>query len=178
MTGPDHVLSLGPAALSHPRRSFSIGLRWGLGHSLGTLVLALPLLFATRVVELELLARLGDRLSAIALLAMGAWSYRALRNGQHAQRASDTRDPLIIGLVHGVGGAASLMLVLPVLVSGSLAKTLLFLFAFAFGSTLAMAALTSALARLGNKLAAATLPRTQRALAAISIALGAIWFFL
>ena len=176
VAGPDHWLSLGPAALSATRRSFGIGLRWGIGHALGTLVLCIPLLLALRLGNLEMLAAFGDRLSAVALIVMGAWSlFTLLRSGSSSRGAHDGRQPLVIGLVHGIGGAGSLMLFMPVLVSGSLEKTILFLLAFAAGSTLAMAALTSALARLGTKLARSTLPRAQRALAALSIAVGAVW---
>lgn len=174
VTGPDHVLSLGPAALSHPRRSFGIGLNWGLGHALGTLLLGIPLLFAARFASLESFAAFGDRLSALALIAMGVWSYRALCKREKAHAVTDSRSPRLIGLVHGIGGAGSLMLVLPVLATGSFEKTLLFLLAFAAGSTLAMAGLTSVLARLGKKLAHTALPRAQRALSVLSIAVGSI----
>jgi nickel/cobalt exporter len=174
VTGPDHVLSLGPAALSHPRRSFAIGLNWGLGHALGTLALSVPLLFVARFATLESFATFGERLSALALIAMGVWSYAALRRRERARETSDSRSPLVIGLVHGIGGAGSLMLVLPVLVTASFETTMLFLFAFAAGSTLAMAGLTSLLAKLGARLARSALPRAQRALSALSIAVGSI----
>jgi hypothetical protein len=175
VAGPDHWLSLGPAALSATRRSFGIGLRWGIGHALGTLSLSIPLLLAVRLGSLEMLATFGDRLSAVALIVMGIWSLFTLGRSANSDGASDGRQPLVIGLVHGVGGAGSLMLFMPVLVSGSLESTLLFLLAFAAGSTLAMAALTFALARLGTKLARSILPRAQRALSALSIAVGSIW---
>ena len=174
VTGPDHVLSLGPAALDAPKRSFSIGLRWGMGHALGTLVVSIPLLVAAHLVELSVLASFGDRLSALALFVMGAWSYRALRASRHLEDVHDRRGPHLIGLVHGVAGAGSLLLMLPVLVSGSLAKTLLFLVAFGAGSTFAMAGLTSVLAKLGSRIARSALGRVQRGLAAVSMVVGAI----
>jgi hypothetical protein len=175
VTGPDHVLSLGPAALGQPQRSFGIGLRWGLGHALGTLAIAVPLLVARRFTGLEALAAFGDRLSALALLLMGAWSYYALGGRKRSRDGGDGRKPFVIGLVHGVGGAGSLMLLLPVLVSGAFETTLLFLIAFALGSTVAMAALTSVLAKIGTRLARSVLPRAQRALSVLSIAVGAFW---
>lgn len=173
VTGPDHVLSLGPAALAQPRRSFEIGLRWGVGHALGTLLLGLPLLFVARLVELESLARFGDRLSALALIAMGAWSFWSLRRPTAHGATSDGRSPLLIGLVHGIGGAGSLMLFLPSLVTGSTGQSALFLLSFAFGSTLAMAGLTSTVARLGSRIARAAIPRAQRGLSSLSVAVGA-----
>jgi len=175
VTGPDHVFSLGPAALSQPQRSFSIGLRWGLGHGVGTLLLAVPLLVMSRFFELEVLATYGNRLSALALIAMGTWSLLALRKRARSPEGVDARNPLYIGFVHGIGGAGSLLLVLPLLVSGSLDKTLLFLLAFGVGSTLAMGGLTSLLGRVGSKLNPATTSRAQRGLSAVSVALGTMW---
>jgi hypothetical protein len=175
VTGPDHVLSLGPAALREPRQSFGIGLRWGIGHALGTLLLSVPLVFAAHLVELRTVAAFGDRLSALALLLMGIWSFRSLRRNQRSPDGVDHRQPLVIGLIHGIAGAGSLVLLLPVVLGGALETTLLFLVAFAAGSTFAMATLTSLLAKLGTKLARSALPRAQRLLASLSIGLGAIW---
>jgi hypothetical protein len=178
VTGPDHILSLGPAALGQPRRSFAIGLNWGIGHALGTLALSVPLLLASRFGALEFLARFGDRLSASALVFMGAWSLYALRGAGPAAAAREARNPFWIGVVHGIVGAGSLLLVLPVLVSGSLGRTLLFMFAFAAGSTLAMAALTSALSKVGKAVSKAALPRVQRVLSSLSIVFGTFWLAL
>jgi hypothetical protein len=182
VTGPDHVLSLGPTALLHPGRSFRIGMRWGAGHALGTLLLSIPLLFLARAVELAVFASLGERLSGLALLLMGLWSLRAQGRPSSAgskrrDARAERRDPLLIGLVHGIGGAGSLLLLLPVLVSGSVEKTLLFLIAFALGSTLAMAALTAVFAKIGFKLEKSLISRAQVVMAGISIVLGSVWLF-
>jgi nickel/cobalt transporter (NicO) family protein len=176
VTGPDHVLSLGPAALSEPNRSFQIGLRWGIGHALGTLLLSRPLLLLARVTQLETFASFGDRLSGFALLLMGLWSLRAARRGR-ADRERDRRDPIVIGSIHGIGGAGSLLLVLPVLVSGSTETTLLFLAAFSAGSTLAMAVLTAMIARIGAKLEKSVISRVQQGMSGVSIVLGSVWLF-
>jgi hypothetical protein len=168
------VLSLGPVALRRPEQSFRIGLAWGVGHAAGTLAIALPvLLLVSRFVHLPTLARWGDRFAGFALLmaALFAWRARA-----RADRASaDTRRPLIVGLVHGVSGAGSLLLVLPMLVAGSVAHTLSFLGAFSIGSTLAMAALTTAIAKLGAGLSERVMERSQTAMMIAAGLLGAYW---
>ncbi|WNG22463.1 hypothetical protein F0U63_42315 [Cystobacter fuscus] len=51
-----------------------------------------------------------------------------------------------MGLLHGVSGAAAVLLLLPAALSNSTVWKALFLGGFALGSTLAMAALTAALA--------------------------------
>jgi hypothetical protein len=129
-----------------------------------------------RVTQLETFASFGDRLSGFALLLMGLWSLRAARRGR-ADRERDRRDPIVIGSIHGIGGAGSLLLVLPVLVSGSTETTLLFLAAFSAGSTLAMAVLTAMIARIGAKLEKSVISRVQQGMSGVSIVLGSVWLF-
>jgi hypothetical protein len=55
VTGPDHVLSLGPIVLGSRRSPWRVGLCWGLGHAVGTLLLSLPFLWLSHAVQLPLL---------------------------------------------------------------------------------------------------------------------------
>src|SRR5687767_9578486 len=121
VTGPDHLLSLGPAALSSPRAAGRIGLFWGAGHALGTLLLSLPLLVLAQLTHVPWLATVGDRLAGAALLAMAAWSWRSLRRDAGQALGGETRSPFWVGLVHGVTGAGALLLVLPTALSGNVA---------------------------------------------------------
>lgn len=174
VTGPDHVLSLGPVALGQARAPWRIGLSWGVGHALGTLALALPLLLLSSFVHLPSIAAWGDRLAGAALILTASWSWLNLRHGgAHTHDAS--RRPLAVGLVHGLSGAGSLLLVFPVLVSSSTPRGVAFLSAFAVGSTVAMAALTWAISKLGSKLRGSALARLQPLLSLCSIALGMAW---
>ncbi|HKU43990.1 MAG TPA: hypothetical protein VJR89_37775 [Polyangiales bacterium] len=173
VTGPDHVLSLGPVALQHPRASFRIGLGWGVGHAIGTLLLALPLLVLSGFVHLSAFAAWGERAAGFALLAAAGFSFWSARNA--AAGSADVRRPLVVGIVHGATGAGSLLLLLPVLVAGSLLHTVLFLAAFSIGSTLAMAALTTAIAKLGARCERSTIQRAQRGMLIAACLLGVYW---
>lgn len=176
VTGPDHLLSLGPAVLRAPRAASRIGLLWGAGHALGTLLLALPLLVLAHLVELSFLASVGDRLAGAALLVTAAWSWRAAKARAFAG-AADTRSPVWVGLLHGVTGASALLLLLPSALSGSTLRAVTYLVAFALGSTVAMGALTHALGRVGGLLPPRAVAKAQRALLGGAAALGSFWLF-
>lgn len=173
VSGPDHLLSLGPLALGRPAAPWRIGLVWGLGHAVGTLLLGLPVVFFTQFVHLPGLAAWSDRIAGLALLGTALWSGLSLRE-KHEHRV-DGRGPFWVGLVHGLTGAAALVLMLPLLVQGSPWHVALFLATFAVGSTLAMALLTEVLALLGAQLGARAIRRTQLSLIAGSVVVGASW---
>lgn len=175
VTGPDHVLCLSPAALQRPKASWRIGLVWGVGHALGTLALAVPLLVLAHAVHVPSLAAWGERLAGAALLATAVLSLRTLRTARADTAHAPLKSPLWVGLVHGLTGAGSLVLVLPMIVTGSVDRALLFLAAFAIGSTLAMAALTSAIAKVGRALDPRTIERAQLGLAVGAALLGTYW---
>lgn len=175
VTGPDHLLSLGPIALMRPRAPWRIGLAWGFGHALGTLLLGLPALFLTRVVSLSSLSVWGDRVAAVALLVTALLSALSLRKPAQASPRDDVRSPVAVGLVHGVSGAASLLLMLPMLASGQPLHGALFLTTFGLGGMIAMAISTSLLAGVGQRLGARTIAAAQRTLIAASAALGLAW---
>src|ERR1041384_330945 len=119
VTGPDHLLSLGPAVLRAPRAASRIGLSWGAGHALGTLLLALPLLLLAQLVQLSFLASAGNRVAGAAVLATAAWSWRSSKSRAEVGGTVDARSPLWVGLIHGVTGASALLLVLPSALGGS-----------------------------------------------------------
>jgi nickel/cobalt transporter (NicO) family protein len=174
VTGPDHLLSLGPAVLRAPRAASRIGLLWGAGHAMGTLLLALPLLALAQLVQLSLLASAGNRVAGAALLATAAWSWRSART-RVSPTDAETRSPLWVGLLHGVTGASALLLVLPSALGGGALRSVIYLVAFALGSMFAMAALTHTLGRLGGLLEPRVVAKAQRALLVAAALLGSFW---
>ena len=174
VTAPDHLLSLGSAALRAPSTAGRIGLVWGAGHALGTLLLSLPLLALAQLAHISWFATVGDRLAGLALIAMAAWSWRSLRN-EAGQAQGEARSPFWVGLVHGVTGAGALLLVLPTALSGNAWRALLYLVAFAIGSTLAMALLTRAIGHVGHLLNQKRLRTLQQTLLWGAVTLGSSW---
>jgi nickel/cobalt transporter (NicO) family protein len=175
VTGPDHVLSLGPLVLQLRKAPWRIGASWGAGHALGTLLLALPALWFAEALRVPALASIGDRLAALALLVTALWSYWQSRRAVTDSPAPAGRAALGVGFLHGVTGAASLLLVLPLAATGSRTVAAVFLLAFAVGSTLGMAVLTALLARAGAKLEPRTAQRWRQVLCAATGALALLW---
>lgn len=177
VTGPDHVLSVGPVAV-RAAKPWQVGLRWGLGHAVGTLALALPVLAFSTLFDLEGFAAWGERVAGLALLLM-AWS--AWRQLRHREDSFDDKGApvddrsVVVGFVHGITGGASLMLALPVVLGTSTTNAAAWLVAFGVGSTVAMAALTSAVARWGKGLSSSTEQRLQYAMCGLSALLGVAW---
>lgn len=186
VTGPDHVLSLAPLALSQRSRSaFRLGLWWGVGHALGTVLLVTALSLLAAHIELDVIAALSQRLAGVALVAMGLWSLQLGRKVQRVASPADAcahqrqRGVLTIGLIHGVTGAAALLLLLPAVFSSGPLLRLLYLGGFALGSTLAMGGLTWLVSRAASHaMGSKVLTKAQRAAALGSIVFGAGTFVL
>ncbi|WP_253910476.1 HupE/UreJ family protein [Pyxidicoccus fallax] len=175
LSGPDHLLSLAPLSVGRRQGAWRVGLLWGIGHGLGTLAASAVLLMALSAVHLEGAERWGERVAALALFGMGVWGLK--RRSLSSQPEAATRGVLAVGLVHGLTGAAALLLILPATVSGSAMDRALFLGGFSIGSTLAMAALTAGIATFSQArgLSATLSAKVPRLASALSIVLGSAW---
>jgi hypothetical protein len=171
VSGPDHVLSLAPRSVEGGARAgWRLGASWGAGHAAGTALWFLAALLAG-----DLLGRadpaLLDRVAGVALAGTGALGLWRARRPAAARGGG--RGAFLVGALHGLTGAASVLLLLPAIGAEGAAR-FLWLAGFAAGSTAAMAALTALLARA----AGAALPALRHlapAASALSIAVGAAW---
>jgi hypothetical protein len=176
LAGPDHLLSLAPLSVGRRQGAWRVGLLWGIGHGLGTLAAAAVLILALSSVSLHGVELWAERVAALALLVMGVVGLKR-RPFSGGTAGAETRGVLTVGLIHGLTGAAALLLLLPATVSGSTAERVLYLGGFSIGSTLAMAALTAGLATFSRSraMSAALIARVPRAASALSIVLGSAW---
>lgn len=185
VVGPDHLLALAPQAVARRGGAWRAGLSWGLGHAVGTVawfLLAASFFAGSR----DWVASHAERAAGAALLAMGAvtlwrsrktlWQGRKLRQAAppSVPRHGSERGSFAIGTVHGLTGAAALLILLPALGADG-AQQLGWLGGFAFGSTVAMAALTTALATVGRRVPAVALRRAPGFAGAASVVVGALW---
>jgi len=165
-SGPDHLAAIAPLAVRNGRRSWALGVRWGIGHSLGVIAVALVALWLRDLVPSDLLSNWGERLVGILLVGIGLWGLRtAYRSHVHAHRHrhdgeehthihahahghSPERAPpphahfhaaMGIGVLHGIAGGSHFLGVLPALAFPTVAQATLYLAAFAFGTIVSMA---------------------------------------
>ncbi len=82
VTGPDHLAAVSTLAAGSPGKAGVIGFRWGLGHSLGVVVLGALALVLQRACGLEAASGWSDRAVGIMMIGLGLWAlHRALRGG-------------------------------------------------------------------------------------------------
>lgn len=203
LTGPDHLGAIAPLAASKRQRAWTIGVRWGLGHSLGVVALGLVAAVLGQRLALDPSAT-GDALSAgseravgVMLLAIAAWGFWRLRqqgatasthahnpDGSHPPASPDnatTRPyaPYAIGLLHGCAGGSHLLAILVVLAFPTLAGVVSYLAAFVVGSVAAMALFAGGMGWLAATRGVS--PRFSRRLVTCSLvattAIGCWWLF-
>lgn len=164
--GPDHLAALAPLSLQARKRAWAVGLRWGIGHSSGVLVIAAIAFGLRQVLPLEELSGWGERLVGATMIVLGLWGLRSLFRERlhahehehaghghvhfHVHRADEdhreakahvhTHAAFWVGTLHGLAGTAHLVGVLPSLALPTGSETAGYLGAFALGTIIAMTA--------------------------------------
>lgn len=164
-SGPDHLAAIAPIAVRHPQRAWLPGLRWGIGHSAGVLVIGLLSLMLRELIPIDLLSSWGERLVGVMLIAIGLWGLRkALKHKVHthehehggerhvhihvhstksehetASAHHHSHTAFGIGILHGLAGSSHLLGILPMLAFPTQMQAISYLAAFAAGTVASMA---------------------------------------
>ena len=149
--GPD-VVGLAPFSVEAGRQAWRVGIRWGVGHALGSVVLGLLAYGVRDFVDLDLLSGSGEVLAGLLLVAIGVWGLWHLRRVDApaaavpaAQTSTHVHTTMAfgVGLAHGVFGTGTVLLVMPVLAMSKWSHALAFLAGYGLGAVSAtvMAAL-------------------------------------
>lgn len=73
-TGPDHLAALMPLSVNRKLKAAWLGVRWGIGHSVGVFIVAVIFLAGKQALDLSLLEEWGERVVAAVLIALGTWA--------------------------------------------------------------------------------------------------------
>ena len=146
VSGRDHVAAVAPLAVKRKRPDWQLGMLWGIGHSVGVVVIGCLALLMREALAIESIASGSERAIALLLIAMGAWGIHRSVGRRRANQALGqahshrvvNKASLGIGMLHGVAGGAHLLAVLPVIAFPSVAEVLIYLGAYGLGTILAM----------------------------------------
>ena len=150
LTGPDHVAALAPFSVEAQRSAWIVGLRWGIGHALGIIAVALVFVFAADRLDVQGLAGAGGYLVGAVLCAVGAWGLLHSRRATHTFERESESDShgrhrhvhataaLSIGTLHGLVGTGSTLAVLPAVGMRTAGESLVYLAGFAAGTVVSM----------------------------------------
>ena len=163
--GPDHLAAIAPIAARQPQRAWLPGLRWGIGHSAGVLIIGLLSLMLRELMPVDLLSSWGERLVGVMLIGIGLWALRrAFKNTLHAHEHEHGGERHVhihvhapksqhtsssahqhshaafgIGILHGLAGSSHLLGILPMLAFPTQTQAISYLAAFAAGTVASMA---------------------------------------
>ncbi len=187
LSGPDHLAALAPFSVEARRRAWTLGLRWGIGHSGGIIVVGAVAYLIRDRLDLDLLEGLGTNAVGAILIAIGLWGFYHLRgmelgaeaepNGRHLH----TTAAFLVGGVHGIAGTGYLLGVLPLLALSSWLEAGAYLAGFAAGTIAAMILFSSLLGLLAQRTGSRALRTYRRVFAGTSAAalvVGIIWIVL
>jgi ABC-type nickel/cobalt efflux system permease component RcnA len=74
VTGPDHLAAVTPLAIDSRKKSWMIGFSWGLGHTLGMLMIGLLFILFKEFLPVDLISRQSDKLIGLLLIGIGSWA--------------------------------------------------------------------------------------------------------
>ena len=88
VTGPDHLAAVTPLAIDSRKKSWMIGFSWGLGHTLGMLLIGLLFILFKELLPVDLISRQSDKVIGILLIVIGSWAIiRTYLKHSHGNRA-------------------------------------------------------------------------------------------
>jgi len=165
--GPDHLAAVAPLSAEDHRGAWKVGLRWGVGHSAGVVLVGILVYLLKGILHVERFSAFNERLVGVALVVIGLWGlYKAISHKVHVHAHKHggaehvhvhghehphpglkhptkeghlhMRAALGVGILHGLAGSSHLLGVLPALALPTAQATASYLASFAAGTIAAM----------------------------------------
>ena len=153
-SGPDHLAAVAPLASDRERRHWLTGLQWGIGHTLGVLLIAALLLLLKEQLPLDAISAYSERVVGASLILIGSWGLWRARflKCSSAEVHTHAGTSFSMGTIHGLAGSSHLFGVLPALAFPSRASSVWYLAGFGLGAIAGMTAFSAAVGLLSSKL--------------------------
>lgn len=184
MTGPDHLAAVTPLAIENKKKSWIIGISWGIGHTLGLLLIGALFYLFRELFPVKIISEYSDIAVGIILIIIGMWAfYKLLNKNIHKHRETkNVKAAVLVGILHGFAGIYHLLIVLPALALPSKTEAVAYLFGFAVGTLVVMGIYAWSLGSVSEK---ASLLNKQKFLfgfrvfgGSAAIIVGIIWIVL
>jgi hypothetical protein len=175
-SGPDHLAAVAPLAADTGRGQWKTGLQWGVGHTIGVLLIAALLLLVREQLPLEIISANSERLVGVALILVGAWGvWKASRTGFTPHGHSHLGASFGMGALHGLAGSSHLFGVLPALAFATRSDAGLYLAGFGAGAIIGMTSFSAAMGLLSSKLSHRHSSGLLYASSAAALVIGGFW---
>ena len=103
VTGPDHLAAVTPLAIDSRKKSWMIGFSWGLGHTIGMLLIGLLFILFKQFLPVEAISKHSDTVIGVLLIGIGSWAilrtYLHHSHGNHPHSHFHTR-PFLYPHIH------------------------------------------------------------------------------
>lgn len=87
VTGPDHLAAVTPLAIDSRRKSWMIGFSWGIGHTVGMLLIGLLFVLFKEFLPVDAISRHSDTVIGFLLIGIGSWAiFRTYLRHSHGNR--------------------------------------------------------------------------------------------
>ncbi len=195
--GADHLVAITPAALQEPKVALKNSLAWGVGHSVGVLLLSLFAILAKDLVQIQKMSTVAEFAVGISLLIVGVLAIRTslgldIHSHKHNHGSGNSHDHIHLhflgrkrhrrhthavtglGVLHGLAGTSHLLAVIPALALPPIGAVF-YMAAYLLGSITTMGIfvgiISFATLRVGRK----ALPLIFGFAGVLSVALGVVW---
>lgn len=74
VTGPDHLAAVTPLAIESKKKSWSVGLFWGLGHIAGMLLIGVLFILFKEYIPIEAISEYSEQIVGLVLIGIGLWA--------------------------------------------------------------------------------------------------------
>ena len=74
VTGPDHLAAVTPLAIDSRKKSWIIGFSWGLGHTIGMLLIGLLFVLFKKFLPIGAISKYSETIIGCLLIAIGTWA--------------------------------------------------------------------------------------------------------
>lgn len=183
ISGPDHLAAITPLAIENKKKSWVIGLLWGIGHTMGVLIVGAFFLLFREQIPVEAISGYSEFLVGFVLIIIGIWAFYRMKknkdNHQHVVYSNNTVTATSVGILHGLAGVSHLIGIIPTLALPSRIDAFLYLSGFTIGTISTMIFFAMALGYLAHNFSQSKkeelLKKFQLTGAVAAISVGLFW---